>query len=107
MGQQAALDGTVSDDGLPAGVMVTTTWAKSAGPGTVTFADAGRVDTNAGFSAAGTYTLVAQISGTGTESMIVSGPAADRSHGHALDSEPVPRPVKRQKRHVSVRGTAT
>ncbi len=57
LGQQAALDGTVSDDGRPTGAVVTTTWAKSAGPGTVTFASATSVDTTAGFSAAGTYTL--------------------------------------------------
>jgi hypothetical protein len=57
LGQQASLDGTVSDDGLPAGAVVTVAWAKAAGPGTVTFAAANSVDTTAGFSAAGTYTL--------------------------------------------------
>jgi ABC-type Fe2+-enterobactin transport system substrate-binding protein len=52
----ASLDGTVTDDGLPAGT-VTTTWSKVSGPGTVTFADASAVDTTATFSVTGTYVL--------------------------------------------------
>ena len=52
----AFLDGTVSDDGLPAGTL-TTSWGKFSGPGTVTFANAAAVDTTATFSAAGTYVL--------------------------------------------------
>ncbi|HEX8628474.1 MAG TPA: hypothetical protein VF755_09930 [Catenuloplanes sp.] len=64
LGQQASLDGTVTDDGRPIGAVVTATWAKSAGPGTVTFAAAGSVDTTAGFSAAGTYTLSLTASDT-------------------------------------------
>ena len=57
LGVAASLDGTVSDDGLPAGSTVTVAWAKSAGPGTVTFGNGAAVDTTATFSAAGTYTL--------------------------------------------------
>ncbi len=57
LGQQAALDGTVTDDALPTGAVVTQTWAKATGLGTVTFAAPGSVDTTASFSAAGTYTL--------------------------------------------------
>jgi uncharacterized protein YjiK len=54
----AALDGTVTDDGLPNPPgAVTTTWSKASGPGTVTFAAANAVDTSATFSAAGTYVL--------------------------------------------------
>jgi len=52
----AALDGTVSDDGRP-NPAPTTTWTKMSGPGTVTFANAGSVDTPATFSQAGTYVL--------------------------------------------------
>ena len=54
----ANLDGTVTDDGLPdpPGV-VTVTWSKVSGPGTVTFGDANAVDTTAAFSTAGTYVL--------------------------------------------------
>ena len=52
----ATLDGTVNDDGLPAGA-VTTAWSKVSGPGTVTFGDAATVDTTAGFSVAGVYVL--------------------------------------------------
>jgi hypothetical protein len=54
----ATLNGTVSDDGLPnPPAAVTTTWSKTSGPGTVTFGNAGAVDTTASFSQAGTYVL--------------------------------------------------
>ena len=50
------LDGTVTDDGVPTNV-ITTTWNKVSGPGTVTFGNPNAVDTTASFSAAGTYVL--------------------------------------------------
>jgi hypothetical protein len=53
----ASLDGTVSDDGLPAGSSVTSTWSKVSGPGTVTFGNASAVDTTATFSTSGAYVL--------------------------------------------------
>jgi PKD repeat protein len=54
----AALDGTVSDDGLPNPPgTVTTTWSQVSGPGAVTFGNAGAVDTTASFSVDGVYTL--------------------------------------------------
>ncbi|WKZ15139.1 MAG: hypothetical protein QY317_14685 [Candidatus Jettenia caeni] len=54
----AALDGSVSDDGLPNPPgAVTTTWSKVSGPGTVTFGNANAIDTTASFSVAGTYVL--------------------------------------------------
>jgi subtilisin family serine protease len=54
----ASLDGTVTDDGLPNPPgMVTTTWSKVSGPGTVTFGNPNAVDTTASFSAAGSYVL--------------------------------------------------
>jgi uncharacterized protein YjiK len=53
-----ALDGTVTDDGLPNPPgAVSTTWSKVSGPGTVTFGNASAVDTTATFSAAGAYVL--------------------------------------------------
>lgn len=55
--QSASLDGTVSDDGLPAGNTLVTAWSRVSGPGTVTFGAVGAVDTTASFSAAGTYVL--------------------------------------------------
>ncbi|MHC4607687.1 MAG: PKD domain-containing protein, partial [Planctomycetota bacterium] len=51
----AALDGTVTDDGLPG--PVTTIWSQVSGPGGVVFADASAVDTTATFPGAGTYVL--------------------------------------------------
>ena len=52
----ATLHGTVSDDGLPSGVL-TSRWSMVSGPGTVTFADPAAVDTTATFSTAGTYVV--------------------------------------------------
>jgi hypothetical protein len=54
----ASLDGTVTDDGQPNPPgSVTTTWAKTSGPGTVSFGNTHAVDTTASFSQAGTYVL--------------------------------------------------
>lgn len=54
----AILDGNVSDDGLPTGAAVTTTWSKADGPaGTVTFGNPAAVDTTASFPSPGNYTL--------------------------------------------------
>ena len=58
MPDSAALDGTVTDDGLPyPPSAVTTVWSKLSGPGTVTFADVNAVDTAATFTVAGVYVL--------------------------------------------------
>jgi hypothetical protein len=54
---QASLDGTVTDDGLPAPPTITTTWSMVSGPGTVTFLNPNAVDTQASFSGGGTYVL--------------------------------------------------
>ncbi|HEY0764376.1 MAG TPA: PKD domain-containing protein [Pyrinomonadaceae bacterium] len=53
----ASLDGNATDDGLPEGSSLTTTWSKVSGPGTVTFADEHAVSTTAAFSTHGTYVL--------------------------------------------------
>lgn len=55
---EANLDGTVSDDGLPnPPAAVTTMWSVASGPGTVIFDDSSLVDTVARFSDAGDYVL--------------------------------------------------
>ena len=60
----AALDGTVIDDGLSP---LTTLWTMTSGPGTVTFGNAGLVDTSASFSASGVYVLrLTATDGTGS-----------------------------------------
>ena len=41
--QTATLQGTATDDGLPEGSSLTTTWTMVSGPGTVTFANAQRL----------------------------------------------------------------
>lgn len=55
--QYAALDGTASDDALPAASALTTTWVKASGPGTVSFADSAALATTASFSTPGSYVL--------------------------------------------------
>jgi hypothetical protein len=57
LGSPVSLDGTVSDDGQPTPVSLTTLWTKISGPGTVTFGNANAVDTSANFSMVGTYVL--------------------------------------------------
>ena len=52
----ANLNGTVTDDGLPIG-MVDILWSKVSGPGTVSFGNDTLEDTTASFSMAGIYTL--------------------------------------------------
>ena len=60
------LDGTVTDDGRPdPPAAVTTSWSKLTGPGTVTFANPGSVDTTATFDASGSYVL--RLSATDSE----------------------------------------
>ncbi|MEX2044158.1 MAG: LamG-like jellyroll fold domain-containing protein, partial [Opitutus sp.] len=57
IGATAALDGSVSDDGRPAGASLVTTWSKVDGPGEVGFASPNAAATTATFGAAGTYLL--------------------------------------------------
>ncbi len=52
------LTGTITDDGLPnPPALVTTTWSKISGPGTVTFTDANALQTKVSFSEIGVYIL--------------------------------------------------
>lgn len=51
------LNGTVQDDSLPAPATLTTRWQQISGPATVTFTDASAGNTQASFSAVGTYVL--------------------------------------------------
>src|SRR5206468_217874 len=53
----AILMGTVTDDGLPPGSVLTVGWTKVSGPGVVMFANANAASTTATFSATGTYVL--------------------------------------------------
>jgi RHS repeat-associated protein len=53
----ASLNGTVGDDGLPAGGAVTVAWSQVSGPGTITFSDPAATQTEASFSAPGIYVL--------------------------------------------------
>lgn len=53
----AALNGIVTDDGLPPPANLVTIWSQVSGPGTASFANANDVDTVVSFSAAGAYEL--------------------------------------------------
>ncbi len=52
-----SLAGSVTDDGLPEGSVVTSQWSQVSGPGTATFGNAAAPSTTVGFSAPGTYVL--------------------------------------------------
>jgi hypothetical protein len=54
---EAILNGTVTDDGLPDPPALVTDWSVVSGPGPVTFADVSAEDTTASFSAEGIYVL--------------------------------------------------
>jgi len=56
-GAPVPLNATVSDDHLPRGGSVSSTWKKVSGPGDVTFGDASSARTTATFSAPGDYEL--------------------------------------------------
>lgn len=53
----AQLNGTVADDGFPAGATVNTFWGQLSGPGVVTFNEINNPVTRAMFPTAGTYVL--------------------------------------------------
>ncbi len=53
----ASLNGTVADDGFPAGATVSTFWSQLSGPGLVTFNEINNPVTRAIFSTPGTYVL--------------------------------------------------
>ncbi len=92
------LSGAATDDGLPSGSTLTTTWSQLSGPGTVTFANASSPATTATFSQSGVYTLqlsatdsllttndtvVITVNPTGTDE-----PGADRERRHRPDDHP-------------------
>src|SRR5205085_10619277 len=53
----ASLAGSVTDDGRPVPVHLTSSWSKISGPGTVTFANGSNPMTTASFSVGGLYVL--------------------------------------------------
>jgi fibro-slime domain-containing protein/RHS repeat-associated protein len=55
--QTATLNGTATDDGLPAGSTMAITWSVVSGPGQVSFGNSHQAQTTATFSAPGTYLL--------------------------------------------------
>lgn len=56
------LSGSATDDGLPTGSSLATSWSKYSGPGTVTFSNTAALSTTASFSAPGTYVLKLEAS---------------------------------------------
>ena len=77
----ASLQGTVSDDGLPAGGGLSVAWSQDSGPGIATFTPPDSVTSTATFSAPGTYVVRlsatdSQLSASDTLTMIVSAPTS-------------------------------
>lgn len=64
----ASLAGSVADDGIPAGITVTSIWSKVNGPGAVTFDDTNAAVTSATFSQPGIYFLRLTATDSLTES---------------------------------------
>ncbi len=62
VGAKLTLNGNVTDDNMPRGSAVTSSWNKLSGPGDATFDDASSARTTVSFSAPGEYEL--QLSGT-------------------------------------------
>src|SRR5207249_1093951 len=58
----ASLQGTATDDGLPAGASLSMSWMMASGPGRVTFSNPTAAVTTASFSALGTYVLRLTVS---------------------------------------------
>ncbi|MFM2091681.1 MAG: hypothetical protein RLZZ127_2170, partial [Planctomycetota bacterium] len=88
----AALNATVTDDGLPAPSALTYAWAKVSGPGTVTFATPTAEDTTASFSAAGTYVLRLTVSDgalSANDAITVTVNPAPAMDGRRILLEPV------------------
>ncbi|MCZ6799289.1 MAG: FG-GAP-like repeat-containing protein, partial [Nitrospirae bacterium] len=89
----ASLDGTVNDDGFPNPPgMVTTTWNKVSGPGTVTFDNSNAVDTTANFTLPGTYVLRLTADDgaltTSAEVTITVNPAPPINQAPSVDAGP-------------------
>jgi hypothetical protein len=80
-----ALDGTVTDDGLPAGATVSTAWSVQSGPDGATFADPNAVDTTMTFVSEGTYVLEltaddTELQGSDTVTVVVeAAPPANQA----------------------------
>jgi len=63
-GATVNLNGTVSDDGLPSGSILSRLWTKVSGPGDVTFGNANATETTVNFTATGNYILRLQANDT-------------------------------------------
>ena len=94
----ATLSGTANDDGLPFPPgLLTFTWSKVSGPGTVTFANAHALGTTAGFSVAGIYVLRltasdGSLSGSDDLTVVANSPSLPLSIdsvGITVDSTPL------------------
>ncbi len=94
-GLQAALNGSVSDDGLPGGYLVTQ-WSQASGPGTISFGNAAATNTTIKATESGTYVLTLTASdGAATNSgeivvtfnlppVVDAGPAQTVNFGTAV-----------------------
>ena len=88
----ASLQGSATDDGLPANIL-NVSWSKVSGPGNVTFANAAAALTTATFDAAGTYVLRLTASDTDRSAsddvQIIVNPVPT-NHAPSADAGPDP-----------------
>ncbi|MBI3651403.1 MAG: hypothetical protein HY231_10325, partial [Acidobacteria bacterium] len=103
----AILNGTASDDGLPAGSTLTVQWSKVSGPGTVNFTNPAQAVTSATFSAAGTYVLRltasdSQLTSTDDVGLTVNPPVNQAPTVNAGADQTIILPA-----NASLNGTAT
>jgi RHS repeat-associated protein len=101
--QSATLHGSVSDDGLPNGVL-TAAWSKLSGPGTVAFGDAAAPVTTASFSVSGIYVL--QLTGSDGVSSNSDTVTITVNHAPVVDAGPN-QTISWPSNQVSLNGTAT
>lgn len=88
----ASLNGTVADDGFPAGATINTFWSQLSGPGAVTFNEINNPVTRAMFPAAGTYVLRLSANDThriGSDDIQITVNASPALVGATLQLAPV------------------
>jgi hypothetical protein len=91
---QATLAGTVTDDGLPVGAIVTSQWSLLSGPASVVFGNASQPVTTATFSQTGVYVLRlsandTQYTTTATVTVVVNAAVTSANQPPVVSANPL------------------
>ncbi len=81
------LNGSTTDDGLPAGSTLSSTWSRVSGPANVSFANPNSASTNVTFTAAGSYVL--RLSAADGSLSTADDVAVEVTQGQAQNQAPV------------------